>query len=261
MVVAAAQLREDFGIGRLPPITTRQLATGPAEPPLVLVPSITPLGGPAEFDAWRTPLSGVRDAVVVAHPGFAAGEPVPRDLDALLAAHAAALVRDDLADVVLCGHSSGGWLAHALAHRLLADGHHPAGVVLVDALWPDDRLHDVLVPRLWELLSRGPLGDVDTGRLTAAGQYLRLMRGWEPPPSTLPTLLVTAQESLFLDERPTPWQRTAERVTVAGDHLTMMSAHGSEVVAAVQQWLTSRDPARSTPTRAVAGNPSTGGHR
>lgn len=47
---------------------------------------------------------------------------------------------------VLCGHSSGGWTAHAVAHRLAAEGLPPDGLILLDSFWPDQILADQVLP-------------------------------------------------------------------------------------------------------------------
>lgn len=62
-----------------------------------------------------------------AQPGFLPGERLPADLDAVVAAQTEAVHRyADGATVALVGHSSGGWIAHAVAARPeRAAGHRP----------------------------------------------------------------------------------------------------------------------------------------
>jgi hypothetical protein len=66
-------------------------------------------------------------------------------------------------------------------------------------------------------------------RLSATGAYLRPLRDWTSPATSLPLLYVWAEDSHF-DWSPT---QPHSRVTVPGDHMTMLRPAAK----AVSEWL------------------------
>jgi malonyl CoA-acyl carrier protein transacylase len=218
------------------------LSTGPRPPLLLWFPSVLPLSGPAEYARLGRALNGVRAAAVLPQPGFVAGQPLPADLDTLLNVQAAAVVRAAAGDaVVLCGHSSGGWLAHEVAARLAAGAYAVAGVVLVDSFWPDEKLLADRLPAALRLLAErtGGIADADADaddpvRLTASGRYMRLLAAHRPVPSAARTLHLAAGEALG---GPARWQGEHTALALPGDHFSVMTDHADAVVRAIEEWL------------------------
>jgi thioester reductase-like protein len=227
--------------GFLPEHTTtgwRRVTDGPARPRLVCLPSITPLGGPGEFEAWRPEFADLREVLVLTQPGFADDRQLPVDLDSLLAIHAASIrAKGDPQDFVLCGHSSGGWIAHALAERLAEEGRGPAGLVLLDTFWPDAEFHADVLP--WALSESGITRSAGSGATTlaAADRYQKLLADWRPRDLTVPILFVAADQPLRSGTIRANWPRECDRAKVNGNHFTMMTVHGAEVARAVRIWL------------------------
>ncbi|MBV9164191.1 MAG: acyltransferase domain-containing protein [Streptosporangiaceae bacterium] len=220
------------------PESSTVLSRGPGRPRLVCLPSLTPLSGPTEFDAWATRFRDERDVMVLPEPGFAVGEALPADLDALLDAHAEAVMElGQPHETVLCGHSSGGWIAHALATRLGT----VAGVVLIDSFWPDERFHHDVLPWVWSTLAHDAEAGLPAGpravKVAAATAYREIIAGWQPGALDGPMLFVQARKGLDGGRIRARWPQPCEHVTVDGDHFTMMTAHADEVTAAIHRWL------------------------
>ena len=123
---------------------------------------------------WPLPMFHALD-----HSGIDHGEAVPRDLETLIASHAAT-VRHQLGDrpYAVVGHSMGGSAAHALTAHLAALGAPPAGLVLIDSyhITPDREAE----PWLLSLPARIPLAAgerfdtlVDDLTLPSLGAYTR----------------------------------------------------------------------------------------
>ncbi|MFJ2823192.1 beta-ketoacyl synthase N-terminal-like domain-containing protein [Streptomyces toxytricini] len=239
-----------------------RLAGGPAGPALVCLPSLVPTGGPHEYARLAAAFAGRRTALALPQPGFGPGEALPADLPALVEAHVAALGRrTGEGPVLLCGHSSGGWTAWAVAARLAREGRPAAGVVLLDTPWyegtvPSEDLSLVLAVAERRRREAGDTGAIGTHRLTATGGYLRLLRGWRPGPLGAPVLVVRAREPIG---PPAPWRHPHTAAEVPGDHFTMMEAHAGEIAAAVESWLAGprgaagpASPARPVPAGGTA---------
>ncbi|AXE25009.1 acyl transferase [Streptomyces globosus] len=217
-----------------------RLAGGPGGPALVCLPSLVPTGGPHEYARLAAAFAGRRTVLALSQPGFGPGEALPADLAALVEAHVAALGRrTGGGPVLLCGHSSGGWTAWAVAARLAREGRPAAGIVLLDTPWyegavPPEELSLVLGVAERRRREAGDTGPIGTHRLTATGGCLRILRGWRPGPLGAPVLLVRAREPIG---PPARWRHPHTAAEVAGDHFTMMEAHAGEVAAAVESWL------------------------
>jgi len=216
-----------------------RLRRGSAGPVVVCLPSVTPSGGPQEYVRFAAGLGPEREVVGLPHPGFAPGETLPADLEALLAVHEAAFraVPSD-SEVVLCGYSSGGLIAFALAASLEASGRPVAGVALLDTPWPEPGpalLRAALIPTA----DFRP----DARRIAATGSYFHLLRGWRPSPISAPTLMVRARDPWpGAPARAEPgWPTPHLQVMVPGDHLSMMSGHVSTTADVVDTWLSTRE--------------------
>nr|APD71825.1 type I polyketide synthase 12 [Streptomyces sp.] len=223
-----------------------RLADGDRTPALLCLPSVVPAGGPHEYAALARALPGRHSVHALPQPGFRPGESVPADSRALLDVHTTALARlGPSSSYVLCGHSSGGLVARALAARLEQLGRPAAGLVLLDTFQEDDLLRTDLMP--YFLAAAAPresalaAAGVGTTRLTATGTYLRLLTGLPAGPVATPVLLVRAALPLpgVPAGVPAPRPHDAHTVAVAdGDHFTMMDApRVASVADAVGCWL------------------------
>ncbi|WP_329792566.1 AMP-binding protein [Lentzea sp. DG1S-22] len=207
------------------------LASGPGRVAVVCFSSVLPMTTPTKFTEFARAFAGVADVHGVAHPGFAEGQPLPADADALAAAHIAVLASIvGEKPYVLCGYSSGGWIAHLLAERLANDPSAGLrGVVLLDSSWPSpDFIRDKASTALAGSVQREEalgIDEVGLTRLTATGAYLRLLDDWTPSPPDVPVLHVGAEIA------GASWELPHEAATASGDHLTMLPAAGHVVAA------------------------------
>ncbi|OPC78719.1 hypothetical protein B4N89_31640 [Embleya scabrispora] len=253
ILASASRLRPTFDTATASghALIGRTRARGAVHPDLVWLPSVLPMSGPHEYARLVAHWAGVRTVHVLSQPGFLAGEPLPRDLDALVAAHVAGLERrDGSAPFVVCGHSSGGLIAHAVAGRLEALGRPAEGVVLLDTSRPDPALLATALPTILAAPTAGPESGPEAGagarpgaadpldagptRLTATGAYLRILTARQPEPIGTPTLLLRAERPLV---GAADWALPHTRVDVPGDHFSVLDAHAGPVVAAVESWL------------------------
>jgi NADP-dependent 3-hydroxy acid dehydrogenase YdfG len=244
-----ADFRPAFGhlsdLGTVP--RPAQLCWGPDTPGLICIPSFA--GGPQEYARFAERLGGTREVSLITAPGFAAGEPLPASVAALVAVYAEN-IRGSADDTpfVLAGYSSGGLIAHAVATQLEAAGLAPAGVVLLDTYAPD---RTEITEKFVSLLP-GLMADDDEQRddawLTAMAHYFSL--DWTGlAETTRPTLLVRAEEPLAGSPGPgegkpaRAWSGNLTIVDVPGDHFTMMASHADTTVQAVDDWLRHLDQA------------------
>jgi acyl transferase domain-containing protein/NADP-dependent 3-hydroxy acid dehydrogenase YdfG len=229
-----------------------ELTRGEEPPTLICVPTIVAISGPHQYVRFAKALGGKRAVSALTLPGFAAGEQVPYSLDALVAALAPGVLRKaEQGPVVLVGYSSGGWIAHALANHLEAQGVHPGAVVLIDTqLLEHSETADVFGAVIGAMLQQEVLTAVGDERLSAMGAYLKLLEGWRPAEIAAPTLLVHASEAMpgqpGEDRYGARWQLPHARTTVPGNHVTMMEDHVETTAAAVEEWLAQRAQARET---------------
>ncbi|MGW4684806.1 type I polyketide synthase [Streptomyces sp. NPDC004244] len=214
--------------------------SGPG-PALVCLPSLVPTGGPHEYTRLAAEFAGRRSVLALPQPGFGPGEALPADLGALVDVHLGALAqRADDGPVLLCGHSSGGWIAWAVAAQLARRGGRVAGIVLIDTPWhagaaPSDDLTLLLAEAERRHRATDGNGEIGTNRLTATGGYLRILRGWRPEAldGPAPVLLLRAREPIG---RPVAWRLPHTVREVSGDHFTMMENHAGEIAAAIDAW-------------------------
>ncbi|MFE0186492.1 type I polyketide synthase [Streptomyces sp. NPDC058989] len=231
-----------------------RLAEGAGNPALVCFPGFaTNLGSPW-YAALAPCFGGERDVFELQHPGVDHGDAVPRDWETLVDLHTAT-VQEHLGDrpYVVLGYSMGGYPAHSVAARLAATGSTPAGLVLVDTYHVTPDREDE--PWLLALPARLPLqmGErfdtaVDDMSVAALGAYTRMVRGWRPEPTDVPTLLVRATEPVpgmrTHDGREahdgdwrTSWPEPHDTVDVPGSHWSMNEEHAGTTADAIRAWL------------------------
>ncbi|MGA5823768.1 beta-ketoacyl synthase N-terminal-like domain-containing protein [Kitasatospora sp. NPDC094028] len=232
-------------------------------PVLLCVPSVLPTGGPHEYAQLARCLPGWETAVLPL-PGFAAGERVPDSALALVTAHAEGTLRYiGSRPVLLCGHSSGGLLAQALAQHLASLGRPAAGLVQLDAPWPEHGFVTATLPAVLALLEErqrpGSLAaePVNPTRLTATGAYLRLLDGLtdggldgSDTSASPPTLLLRAERPLDgIGALAARWPLPHTRVDVPGDHFTMLTEDAASTAQAIDSWARPGPPPRPAPAK------------
>ena len=247
LVRAAAAFRPAFtgpeGFGAPPrPV---EVASGPARPRLICLPSLVMVSGVQEYARFGAALKGERDTVVLPQPGFAPGEPLPATREAAIDLQTRAVL--DLAGeepFVLVSRSSGGWMAHAIAERLQKGRSAPEAVVLMDTPTPQDRTTmPVIETGVVERERR--FGLMDPARVTAMGRYLELFADWVPGGLDMPLLLVRPTDQVRDgDGNPVggpdwrfDWPREHVPLDVSGDHISMLEEHGGTTAEAVHTWL------------------------
>ncbi|WP_410671429.1 type I polyketide synthase [Amycolatopsis sp. cmx-4-68] len=220
-----------------------RLAPETDEPSLICFPSMTAISGPHQYAGIGAALRGVRGVSSVTVPGFAAGEALPADVDAVTEALADAVAeRAGAGRFVLAGHSSGAVLAHAVTARLEERGLRPDALVVLDGYAPGGDGIDELLPGLMGGMADrdGRYAPVDDDRLTAMGACFRLFSEWSPPEITIPVLLVTAAEPMpgwsAADWR-SKWVHVTAEAETEGNHYTMLEEHAEVVAKHVNDWL------------------------
>jgi acyl transferase domain-containing protein/thioesterase domain-containing protein len=231
-----ARFRPEFRTAAEAPVRPRwvRLARGQARPALLCFPSFVWKPSAHHYTRFAAQFAGVRDVAVLQLPGFAAGDHLPRDADALGEILADAVLREfNASTTVLIGHSSGGYLAGLVAGRV-----SPAGVVLLDTPpWGGpagehaqdwlDALHKALIEQSGPDVARG-----DDSWVTARARYFDLDLG--APPTAVPTLSVHASESLGVGGTAIP----DDAVEVPGNHFSMLAEENvKHTASAVEKWL------------------------
>jgi pimeloyl-ACP methyl ester carboxylesterase/acyl carrier protein len=194
-----------------------RLAEGPAGGrSIVLLPSLGPMSGPHEYVRLARELGGSHTVLTLPLPGFGPGEALPDSAEAAIVTLGEAIRELELGPgLIIGGHSSGGWLAQAVAARLEAEEEPVAAVVLLDTFPPDSPQLSRLLPLM--LGTEGAAVEIDDSRLLATGGYRRVFAGWEEPRIEAETLLVKAAEP--------------------ANHFTMMTDHASGTAAAIEDLL------------------------
>ncbi|MFC8905293.1 alpha/beta fold hydrolase, partial [Micromonospora sp. NPDC057140] len=251
LLVKLAQFRPSFtepGQLSRPAGMLRLAEGGTGAAPIVCCCTMSLLSGPHEYARVAAGFRGHRDVWALPNPGFAVGEELPADLDALLRVHADTVLRTvGGGPFVLAGHSGGAMVANVLARELERQGRPPAAVVLMDT-YPADS--EVLGGWTGQLLDGMVERDsaytpMDDCRTTAWAGYLPLFLTWQPAPMDSATLLVRATRPLGQwhgepDGWRSRWPYPHEAVDAAGDHFTMVGERGPDLAATVQQWLAAR---------------------
>jgi polyketide synthase 7 len=244
LIEVAARARPRFGLDCAAEHAPRPLRLGPEGegPAVFFVPSIVPTSGPEEYARLAAGLTSERDSLALAPPGFLAGEELPESVEAVAEALAEAVRRNgDAAGLVLAGHSSGGWLAHAAAERLERDGLAIAAVVLLDTHLDESGALTRLLPTMLATASasEAPLAPLDDTRLTATMAYFRLFAEWSPAELEAPVTLIKATRpplGLSLgdeEEWRASWPHRHTAVDAAGDHFSMLLDDVGETAAAL----------------------------
>ncbi|MFC0041222.1 type I polyketide synthase [Actinomadura rayongensis] len=242
LLAAAADLREPASAGPPEPV---RLARG-AAPGLVCLPSLVAPATPYQYARFAGTFRDARDVTALAPTGYRPGEHLPETLENAIEIHTEAVRRTAGTNpFTLVGYSSGGWLAHAVAHALERAGNGPENVVLLDTYVPGDPGMAELQSRIYrELVGKEELlGLVDDAKLAAMGRYLALFADWTPQEITAPTLLVTADGSTA------SWPLPQHAVPVPGSHTTMIEDHADATAEAVARWLTGRPVPSGTAER------------
>ncbi|WP_157429704.1 beta-ketoacyl synthase N-terminal-like domain-containing protein [Actinomadura oligospora] len=244
LLYAAARLRPTFAVTDLPhphaPTHLRPAAPASRSghsPALVCLDSFSPTDGDSTYAALTRALRDSREVIALRLPGFTHG-PLPEDLPTLctgLAYHADAATRG--APYILAGMSSGGWVAHAVAHHLeQTAGTTPAAVLLIDAPLPWEIADHLQVIATGLLRQTGDFLSTGHSQTTALGWYLGgLFRRWTPAPLTAPLLYVRAVDN-DLEPWGADWEITAS-TQIPGDHFTMISQHSTQMADSIQALL------------------------
>ena len=222
------------------------LAWGTAAPKLICLPSLVLQSGAHQFVRFAASLDGIRDVVVLPHPGFLPGQPIAADVDAIGHLQARAIRRiagDD--PFVIVGYSSGGWVGHVAASLLEAAGIRPDAVVLLDTYPPCDKrvaeMRPEILRRMAVLQEQG--STAGEAWLFATAVHMGLFDGWQPRPVQAPTLLLKASEpppgAMPAGEWQAHWPVPHAAVEVLGNHFTVMEEHAANTATAIHRWLAS----------------------
>jgi acyl transferase domain-containing protein/thioesterase domain-containing protein/acyl carrier protein len=217
-----------------------RLADGEEQSSLILIPSLGPASGPQEYVKLAREFREIRPVYTFPLLGFSPGEPLPGSAAAAIEAQAEAIIEADLGpEFVLGGHSSGGWLAHALAGYLAAAGSPPSALLLLDTYVPDSPLLSGFLPVMLAAMQAAGATEmrIDDARLLAMGGYRRIFAEWRPPPLDIPTAMVRAGEPAWQvadgGEWQASWPLPHTLVEAPGNHFTMMTEQVTSTAAAV----------------------------
>ncbi|MEV0361045.1 alpha/beta fold hydrolase, partial [Nocardia sp. NPDC050697] len=232
---------------------------GPESIDLIFICTPAVTGGVHQQIGMGAAFQSRRRVISIPLSGFKNGEPLPDD---------ATVALDSLADMVistagdrrfvLAGYSSGGLIASAVASYLKSDQDiEAAGVILLDSFsptidWPKD-----LVPQILRMIyeTEESFDGFDSARLTAMAWWTRLIHEFVLDTHESKTLFLQCGKPKFYTEssefrRPTPimarpWLESQELRVIDADHFSMIGEDSSEVVSAIDAWL-SQLPARLT---------------
>ncbi|MFE2106138.1 SDR family NAD(P)-dependent oxidoreductase [Kitasatospora sp. NPDC059463] len=212
------------------------LTDGPDLPAVVCVPGIGAPPDASPFARLASGFTGRRAVRALEAPGYRDGEPLPVSLDLLLDLWAEQLAAPPTAErVVLLGHSSGGWFAHALAERLRGRDAPAAALVLLDTLPPGTRSHPLIEEAAFRVADHATAGFPTAAALTAGIAYRDLIADRSPADGVAPTLFLRPRDSSM----GLVWPFPHHAVDVPGDHFSVLGRHARPAAAAVQAWLDS----------------------
>ncbi|MFJ6690606.1 SDR family NAD(P)-dependent oxidoreductase [Streptomyces sp. NPDC091294] len=254
LLQAAAAIRPRFTADEAGEHASRAgaLADGPAPTRLIFLSTPMATGGIQQFARLAAAFSGVRPVSAVPLPGFAAGESLPADGSAAVAALAESVLQvADGGPFALAGYSSGGAFAHAVAAHLQGRGvEQVAGVAMLDT-FPVERDSASGVPL--DELAHGLLakeaafGGFESARLTGMAVWGEAMFDLPPGEVTAPVLFVQSAEPFFdAPEGDTSWQARPWRaehtaVTVAANHFTLVEEKAALTAEALRRWIETRE--------------------
>nr|BFE59127.1 hypothetical protein GCM10020063_036530 [Dactylosporangium thailandense] len=249
LLVRLAQFRPSFRDAATlaaPPAAVR-LARGGDAPALICCCTMSMMSGAHEYARLAAGFRGRRDVYALPNPGFGVDEPLPADLDTLIATHVATILRTvGDAPFVLAGHSGGSQVANVLAHALDARGRSPEAVVLMDSYAMGSEVLGEWVPELLDGLTERTVAytPMDDFRTTAWAAYLPFFAEWKALPMAAPTLLVRAGEPLGEWSGPGDWRSSwsmpHDVLDTPGNHFTMVGDHADALARNVQIWLEDR---------------------
>jgi acyl transferase domain-containing protein/NADPH:quinone reductase-like Zn-dependent oxidoreductase/acyl carrier protein len=226
------------------------LNEGPAAPALLCLPPFIATATSSCYARLAELQNGVRQVWTGTLPGLRDDEPLPESVDTLAQAWAESLAGSGPCHpYVLLGHSSGGLLAHALAHALQNHGTPVHGVVLLDPpvlKTAPGQLAREVISRISQARSL-----VTPAMLTAVGGYADLFQEWAIPPLDAPVLLLHPQDS----DLPRHWTHPHTPRPVPGDHFSLLEDHTAPTVRAIEAWLTGL-PGRSSLRQPAAPRPA-----
>ncbi|HYO58954.1 SpnB-like Rossmann fold domain-containing protein [Archangium sp.] len=136
----------------------------------------------ADLPRFARALAGERSVWALPHPpGYARGEALPVDRDAVLRAYTASALRaGTAAPFAVVGYSAAGWVAHALVSELERGGIYPTALVLIDTYLRSEissRLISIFLDASLRIFPSMPWG---TDELTAQAWYQTLFPDWTP---------------------------------------------------------------------------------
>jgi acyl transferase domain-containing protein/thioesterase domain-containing protein len=225
------------------------LARGTMQPSVICFPAFVGRSNVYQYARLAAGFRKIRDVSVLANPGFLEGEPLPASAQAVVRAHASAVEKCAAgAPFALLGHSSGGYIAHAVAAQLETIGITPAAVVLIDTFSPADTQAWLDTKPVMEqtMLDRDDdLRDASQGDswVTAMARYFDL-NWWDLREIAAPTLHVRAADALASASEGDDWNvswryaRTVTTADVPGNHFSMIKEDASSTAQAINGWLT-----------------------
>jgi thioesterase domain-containing protein/acyl carrier protein len=247
LLTGASGARTRFGDPAAARTGLVRLATGADAPMVICFPPFAPVEQSLQFARMAMFFRERRDLTMVEVPGFQPGSDLADSLGTLievLAGQAAAAAEGR--PFVLMGYSSSGWMAHAVATALEERGLVASGVVLLDTYLPDSMSLPLRQAMNYEVNERrARFTTMNLTTLTALGTYRAMFRPWQPAPISAPTLFLAPQDCIPGDPAAGPvpgdwqarWPLPHTRVTVPGDHCTIVAEHAAEAAAAIHTWL------------------------
>jgi aryl carrier-like protein len=233
-LAALAKFRPAFTTAPQETQAPARLSEGSEEPALICLSTLLPVPENSVYARFASPFRDIRDLLVLGQPGYSTSQPLGMTIDALATYHANTIIRG-VGDMpfALVGYSSGGWVAHAVAEKLEAQGIRPGAVLLLDTPTPADLRQTGIDP----VLSAQPARWLETihpdnASLTASGWYFTLFQDWNPKPLSTPILLVRAMNTL----PGLPWKYDWPVKAISrtpGNHFTMMGEHAALTAKAV----------------------------
>ncbi|MFC9976688.1 SDR family NAD(P)-dependent oxidoreductase [Spirillospora sp. NPDC127200] len=235
LLAEAARQRPTFGSGTgadTSPLV--RIHHGPARPVLLFVPPFVPDLSARPYQRLARSVSGPRDGWLVPLPGYAKDQPLPATRQALVENLAQRVLDHPVeAPYALLGHSSGGWIAHELAHRLAESPRPPQSLVLLDvpaAASESVGMRPMVLTRLIDGLHPG----MDDAHLTAMAAYAELLDDWAAgPPPPVPVLHLRAGDT----EGNGRWPHELHEIDVPGDHFSVLDRDAPTTAQRLSSWL------------------------
>ena len=233
-LAALAKFRPAFTTAPQETQAPARLSEGSEVPTLICLSTLLPIPEDFVYARFASPFRDIRDLLVLRQPGYSTSQTLGMTIDALATYHANTIIRS-VGDTpfALVGYSSGGWVAHAVAEKLEAQGIRPGAVLLLDTPTPADLRQTGIDP----LLSAQPARWLeaihpDNAGLTASGWYFTLFQDWNPKPLSTPILLVHATDTL--PDLPWKYDWPVKAISqTPGNHFTMMGEHAAQTAEAV----------------------------